>query len=182
VTHSVSRELEQARELITSNPVTPFASLQSYMYDMAKRSSLFEGIATVASRLPWWVSILLAITAYLVLHAMASRPAPYAPQDIGGALNKLAELSRFGLLKQICFFLQYIIPAAFGLGALGSVLKRWRAPTGETSRLELADSDACPDCGSPMKVKTARRGRSAGEQFYGCSRYPACKGTRATAP
>ena len=152
------------------------------MYDMAKRSSLFEDIATVASRLPWWASILLATAAYLFLHAMASRPAPYAPQDIGGDLRKLAELNRFGLLKQICFFLQYVIPAAFGLGALGSVLKRWRAATGGTSKIEMAESDTCPACGSPMKVRTARRGKSAGEQFYGCSRFPACKGTRAFAP
>lgn len=36
----------------------------------------------------------------------------------------------------------------------------------------------CPDCGSPMKVRTARRGRNAGGRFYGCTRYPACKGTQ----
>lgn len=29
----------------------------------------------------------------------------------------------------------------------------------------------------PMILRTARRGRNAGNQFYGCSRYPRCKGT-----
>ncbi len=37
---------------------------------------------------------------------------------------------------------------------------------------------SCPRCGSPMVRRTARRGRNAGNQFWGCSRYPACKGTR----
>jgi len=33
----------------------------------------------------------------------------------------------------------------------------------------------CPRCGAHMVLRTARRGRSAGGRFYGCSRYPACK-------
>ena len=37
---------------------------------------------------------------------------------------------------------------------------------------------SCPSCGSPMRIRTARSGRNAGGQFYGCSRYPDCRGTR----
>jgi predicted RNA-binding Zn-ribbon protein involved in translation (DUF1610 family) len=36
----------------------------------------------------------------------------------------------------------------------------------------------CPRCGSPMIRRTAHRGRNAGNPFWGCSRYPLCKGTR----
>jgi restriction system protein len=36
----------------------------------------------------------------------------------------------------------------------------------------------CPECGKPMVLRTARRGSSAGTEFWGCSAYPACKGTR----
>ncbi|MBM4418570.1 MAG: hypothetical protein FJ033_09690 [Chloroflexi bacterium] len=36
----------------------------------------------------------------------------------------------------------------------------------------------CPQCGSAMVVRTARQGQNAGSQFYGCSRYPTCRGTR----
>ena len=36
----------------------------------------------------------------------------------------------------------------------------------------------CPRCGSAMISRTARRGRNAGGRFYGCARYPLCKGTR----
>lgn len=36
----------------------------------------------------------------------------------------------------------------------------------------------CPVCQSPMKLRTSRKGARAGSQFWGCSRYPACRGTR----
>jgi len=34
---------------------------------------------------------------------------------------------------------------------------------------------ACPSCGSPMKLRIARKGQHAGEKFWGCSNYPGCK-------
>ena len=36
----------------------------------------------------------------------------------------------------------------------------------------------CPNCGSSMVKRLAKRGRNAGNYFWGCSRYPRCKGTR----
>lgn len=39
----------------------------------------------------------------------------------------------------------------------------------------------CPQCNSAMVLRTARRGPNPGSEFYGCSRYPACRGTRAVA-
>ena len=35
----------------------------------------------------------------------------------------------------------------------------------------------CPVCSGAMQLRTARRGRNAGGQFYGCLKYPNCKGT-----
>ena len=37
---------------------------------------------------------------------------------------------------------------------------------------------ACPQCASPMRLRTARKGRHPGRQFWGCSKYPRCRGTR----
>ena len=37
---------------------------------------------------------------------------------------------------------------------------------------------ACPLCGKLMVLRTARKGDRAGSQFWGCSGYPECKGTR----
>jgi hypothetical protein len=34
----------------------------------------------------------------------------------------------------------------------------------------------CPDCSSPMVRRRAARGPRAGREFWGCSRFPACKG------
>lgn len=36
---------------------------------------------------------------------------------------------------------------------------------------------SCPLCGHAMVLRTARAGRHAGRQFWGCSTYPDCKGT-----
>lgn len=37
---------------------------------------------------------------------------------------------------------------------------------------------ACPKCGSPMVLRRATKGANAGNSFWGCSNYPACKGIR----
>jgi four helix bundle suffix protein len=37
---------------------------------------------------------------------------------------------------------------------------------------------ACPRCGKPMALRTARKGERAGSQFWGCSGFPEYKGTR----
>lgn len=36
----------------------------------------------------------------------------------------------------------------------------------------------CPRCGSLMQKKTARQGKFKGNEFWGCSRFPGCKGIR----
>lgn len=45
----------------------------------------------------------------------------------------------------------------------------------------LRGSKTCPRCGGGMVLRTARKGRNPGRTFYGCSRYPRCRGTQ-TAP
>lgn len=44
--------------------------------------------------------------------------------------------------------------------------------------VESVEVYPCPVCNAPMKLRTAKRGPKPGAQFWGCSRYPACKGTR----
>ncbi|WP_307726277.1 topoisomerase DNA-binding C4 zinc finger domain-containing protein [Pseudomonas cichorii] len=39
-------------------------------------------------------------------------------------------------------------------------------------------TNACPSCGASMVRRTARKGKYAGRQFWGCSKFPVCKGTR----
>ena len=40
------------------------------------------------------------------------------------------------------------------------------------------DLPACPLCRGGMVLRTAKRGDNAGSQFWGCSAYPRCRGTR----
>lgn len=40
----------------------------------------------------------------------------------------------------------------------------------------------CPKCSKPMRLRTARKGGNAGSQFWGCSGYPNCKGTKKYQP
>ena len=39
-------------------------------------------------------------------------------------------------------------------------------------------SEVCPRCGGRLVLRTARQGKYAVHQFYGCSNYPACRYTR----
>jgi len=41
-----------------------------------------------------------------------------------------------------------------------------------------AATPVCPKCSAPMVQRTARQGANAGAQFWGCTRFPACRGTR----
>jgi four helix bundle suffix protein len=34
----------------------------------------------------------------------------------------------------------------------------------------------CPNCSKPMVLRTAKTGKNAGQQFWGCTGYPDCKG------
>jgi restriction system protein len=51
-----------------------------------------------------------------------------------------------------------------------------------TDQTESADRTAnlpnCPLCGKPMALRTARKCPNAGRQFWGCSGFPGCRGTR----
>ncbi len=41
-----------------------------------------------------------------------------------------------------------------------------------------AEAPPCPECGKPLRQRTARKGPNAGKPFWGCTGYPDCRGTR----
>lgn len=41
--------------------------------------------------------------------------------------------------------------------------------------LPESSAETCPKCGAEMVLRTAKRGASAGNQFWGCSGYPKCR-------
>ena len=60
---------------------------------------------------------------------------------------------------------------------------RRRERSDQTDQTDPSDGTAsptpgCPRCGKPMVLRTASSGPHAGSQFWGCSAFPDCKGTR----
>jgi restriction system protein len=41
-----------------------------------------------------------------------------------------------------------------------------------------SEQAVCPKCGAPMVRRVAKQGANAGSSFLGCTRFPACRGTR----
>ena len=80
---------------------------------MAKKSGLFEDLIEIASRLPWWLSLVLALVSYFGLHhiAMMEVEAPKAMQDMGKTMTGQ-------MITTFAMFGQYILPAAFSFGAI----------------------------------------------------------------
>ena len=41
---------------------------------------------------------------------------------------------------------------------------------------EKQNGMACPKCGSPMVIRETKKGHNKGKKFWGCSRFPQCRG------
>ncbi len=50
------------------------------------------------------------------------------------------------------------------------------APKLEQPTVETSKNPLCPNCNSPMHIRTATKGEHQGKQFYVCSNYPNCRG------
>ena len=44
----------------------------------------------------------------------------------------------------------------------------------------VKSTPSCPKCGASMVIRTARKGDKAGQQFWGCTAFPKCRGTGPT--
>ncbi|WP_290697450.1 restriction endonuclease [Amphritea sp.] len=84
-----------------------------------RRTSPFEDLIEVASLLPYWVSLIIAVITYVFFHSYAAadaqaviQPGSAMPQNLGGMM-----------FRTFSVFLQYIVPGAFVFGALISGFK-----------------------------------------------------------
>ncbi|MFZ5582594.1 MAG: restriction endonuclease [Pseudomonadota bacterium] len=92
-----------------------------------KKSSFFEDLIEVASKLPWKVGIGLALVSYLGFHYIATLPPPsFAAPDLKTYGQTIGNSVGKQLLIVISTFLQYIIPIAFLIGSGISFFKRRR--------------------------------------------------------
>jgi restriction system protein len=81
-----------------------------------RRESDIEVLLDLASRLPWWLGLLLAGASWLALHALATGAAP--PSALPGAVSG-------GFLQGMAKIGQVLLPALFLLGALISGGRRF---------------------------------------------------------
>lgn len=59
----------------------------------------------------------------------------------------------------------------------GMLPKSWATRRQHVASLKkrFSSTSSCPKCGSPLVLRTAKSGANAGSQFYGCTKYPACR-------
>jgi restriction system protein len=53
-----------------------------------------------------------------------------------------------------------------------------RMPASNNPLNESRQSVLCPVCNAPMIERTNQKGRNPGSKFWGCERFPSCRGTR----
>lgn len=84
-----------------------------------RKTSTFEDLVVIASRLPWWVSLLIALGSWLILHPIAISQ-PDVPKD----LHQMGQVAAGQLGRTFAFFGQYLLPAVFVIGSICSVFAR----------------------------------------------------------
>jgi restriction system protein len=80
----------------------------------------------IGSKLPWQVGVALAVTSGLVFHFVAA--AYSLPPKVASTADFGSVVVQQGI-HTISYFLQFIVPAGFGIGAMVSALKRSRSGT-----------------------------------------------------
>jgi restriction system protein len=85
-----------------------------------RKTSAFDDLIHIASRLPWWLSLLIAFIVWFLLHSYVTSPPPVATADP----KQFGQLMAGSAFRGIAMLFQYLVPAAFVLGAVGSVIAR----------------------------------------------------------
>ncbi|MEE3504711.1 MULTISPECIES: restriction endonuclease [unclassified Pseudomonas] len=86
---------------------------------MAKKTSPFEDLFYIASKLPWWVSAMIAIASGVYLHSIAIAQTP-----IYSGMQHLDSMIFNTAFKTFATFGQYLVPLIFLGGAAASVFGR----------------------------------------------------------
>lgn len=131
-----------------------------------RRQSDLNAWLKLFALLPWPVLIALAIISAYSFRELANGNPIHQIQASDYAAPPVIPM----LIHGFSTVLQYVAPAFFTVAAVLSWYPRRR-------RRHLV-SNLSPERLAAMSVRIARKGPHAGESFLGCSRYPACRGTR----
>ncbi|MBC7285661.1 MULTISPECIES: restriction endonuclease [Pseudomonadota] len=86
-----------------------------------RKQSPFEDLIDLAALMPWWITLPLALIAYLWLNSIVTSPipAPANPPDLGSHMSGM-------MLRGLAVPAQYFVPAALVFGAIASIFGRLR--------------------------------------------------------
>lgn len=128
--------------------------------------------------LPWYIGFICVVIAFVFLRFVFPALLMMLP-DPDITLVVFAQLFPYA-----AWFITDIILIVWFVAVIKKLVRRNERnqsvsdsypPTTSSSR-EIGIS--CPECGAPMVKRTARKGSNAGSKFWGCSRFPECRGTR----
>jgi restriction system protein len=91
---------------------------------MARRQGSFDDLMEIGSKLPWQVGVALAVASGVVFHFLAA--AFSLPPKVASTAELGSVVVQQGI-HTFSYFLQFIVPAGFGIGAMVSALKRSRS-------------------------------------------------------
>lgn len=96
----------------------------------------------------------------------------FTPDARAFAADKPIELLNGRSLEQMVFGAKNGLPS----GAVSAQTTPPPVPAPVVATTTPPVAPACPKCGAKMVLRTAQKGSNAGNQFWGCSRYPQCRG------
>ncbi len=135
-----------------------------------KNTSPAEDFMDVVAMLPWWAAVVLAVISYLVL-----RPWAQAAQFVVPLICMSWAVASY-LRRRRREFAATVIWQPSAIEGLNGIT--CREPIPAFAPTDPFASPVCPLCESSMEFMTAKMGAKTGTKFWGCTRFPECRGTR----
>ncbi|MFT5725900.1 MAG: ribosomal protein L37AE/L43A [Desulforhopalus sp.] len=137
-----------------------------------KKQSGAEDVIEIVSKFHWGIGVILAIASFLILHWYAGREV-----TVVAGMENLSKNTANSMFHVFASFGQIVLPGLFGIGAAISFFNRIKSSPRNKTKVEKQNSTVpiCPKCGSKMVKRVAKKGKKAGEEFWGCSDFPRCR-------
>ena len=138
------------------------------------QESVLEGLFELLKVVPAWVGPVLAVIAFVVCRFLIPLIFP----------SKDGSFDAASMIRSILVMLSWFV--AGGILLIWIIAQAWKlfnpstgaAASQSPGGTPTSSAPRCPTCGCEMALRTARKGAQSGSQFWGCPKYPACRGTR----